>query len=327
MNEAELNLAGLPVLVAGGTGLLGSHVVENLIRRGARVRATWHERPPGVDQPGIEYVRYDLGHLNECLAACQGMQAAFLCSGIVGGSSSILGGTVAATRTLVMNTQLMEAAALQGVGHVGLVSSTTIYPLSDHPLEEIEGFAGEPFKDYFGLAWCNRSLEMTATFLHRRQAFKVAIIRPSAIYGPRDRFDNPQAHVLPSLITRVELGENPLVIWGDGSAVRDFVYVEDVAEALVNAVLFAADAEPINIGSGKPITIKETAKAVLTAAGKESVTLSFDPLKPTTIPYRSISIARARNKISYEPRHDLATGLGETIAWYRTNKAAMRAVV
>lgn len=327
MSAEELEVAGSPVLVAGGTGLLGSHVVEELLRRGARVRATWHERPIAVPLPGVEHVRYDLGRLEDCLAACAGMKAVFLCSGIVGGGPAILGATASATRTLVINTQLMEAAAAQGVTQVGLVSSTTVYPLATHPLDEAEAFAGEPFKDYFGVAWCNRSLEMTATFLHRRNAFQAAIIRPAAIYGPRDRFDNPQAHVLPSLIRRIESGEDPLVVWGDGTAVRDFVHAGDAARALVDAVVIAADAEPLNIGSGEPVTIRQAAQAVLVAADKPKVTLTFDPDKPTTIPYRAISIERARRRIGYAPARPLAAGLRETIAWYRQHQAPQRAAV
>lgn len=313
---------GLPVLVAGATGLLGSHVVEELAARGARVRATWHSRSPVVDHPGVEHVHCDLGRLDDCLSVCDGMAAVFMCSGIVGGGPTILGGTASATRTLVIGTQLLEAAAATaGTIRVGVVSSTTIYPLSGQTLDEEEGFAGEPFEDYFGLGWCNRAIEKTAEFLHRRKAIRAAIIRPTAIYGARDpRMGSPHAHVLPALIHRVESGETPLTVWGDGGAVRDFVHAQDVARALVDAVALVPDAVPINIGSERPVTIRQAAEAVLAATGRTAVPLSFDPSKPTTIPYRVVSTKRARERLGFVPRVSLEEGLGETVAWYRAQQ-------
>ncbi|CAO3362841.1 NAD-dependent epimerase/dehydratase family protein [Azospirillum melinis] len=319
------NYRGLPVLVAGATGLLGSHVAEELAARGAWVRATWHSRPPVVDRPGVEHVQCDLGRLDDCLSVCDGMAAVFMCSGIVGGGPAILGGTLSATRTLVLGTQLLEAAAAAGTAgetiRVGVVSSTTVYPLSGQALDEEEGFAGDPFEDYFGLGWCNRAIEKTAEFLHRRKAIRAAIIRPTAIYGARDpRMGSSHAHVLPALIHRVESGETPLTVWGDGGAVRDFVHARDVARALVDAVALAPDAVPINVGSECPVTIRQAAEAVLAATGRTEVPLSFDPSKPTTIPYRVVSTGRARARLGFVPRVGLEEGLRETVAWYRAQQ-------
>lgn len=314
---ANRALAGARVAVAGASGLLGSHVVEALADAGATVRGSCYRNSLAAGLPVREVHTCDLREPSSAARFVEGMDRLYICTGVVGGAELIGRSVAQVTQTLATAVQLMEAAALAGVERVGLVSSTTVYPPSAEPLVEEQGFAGDPFPSYFGLAWMNRSIEMVAAHLVRTGALSVAVIRPSSIYGPRDRF-GPGAHVIPGLIGRALAGEDPFVVWGDGAAVRDFVHAADVADGLVAAVERAADAEPINIASGRGVTVAELVAAVLHATGHRPGELVFDAGKPTTIPVRRISIERARRRLGFEPRVGLEQGLRDTVKWYRT---------
>lgn len=314
---ADRPLAGARVAVAGASGLLGSHLVEALAGAGAVVRGSCHRNPLAQGLPVREIHTCDLREPSAAARFVAGMDRLYICTGVVGGAGLIGHSVAQVTQTLATAVQLMEAAALAGVERVGLVSSTTVYPLSAEPLVEDQGFAGDPFPAYFGLAWMNRSIEMVAAHLVRAGALRVAVIRPSSIYGPRDRF-GPGAHVIPGLIGRALAGEDPFVVWGDGTAVRDFIHAADVASGLIAAVEQAADAQPINIASGRGVTVAELVAAVLRAAGHQPSELVFDSSKPTTIPIRRVSIECARRRLGFQPRFGLEEGLRDTVTWYRT---------
>ncbi|NYZ17509.1 NAD-dependent epimerase/dehydratase family protein [Azospirillum sp. RWY-5-1] len=307
---------GRTVAVAGASGLLGSHVATLLAARGARVRAARFRNPLPPELSGCEDFAGDLRDPEAAARFVAGAERLYICTGVVGGAGMIGRSVVQITQTLTTATQLMEAAALAGVPRAGLVSSTTVYPLADHPLTEEEGFVDPPFDGYFGLAWLNRALEKVAEHLVRTGALAVAVIRPTSIYGPNDRF-GAHAHVLPNLIDRALAGEDPFTVWGDGTAVRDFVHAADVARALVDAVEQAADARPFNIGSGQPVTIAEAVEAVLEAVAFRPSLLRFDAGKPTAIPVRRISIERARARLAYAPCFDLRHGLADVVRWRR----------
>ncbi len=316
MTVPRASLEGLRTAVAGASGLLGSHVAERLAAEGARVRVSRHRSPLPPGLSADETVEGDLRIPERAAAFVAGVDRLYLCTGVVGGAGVIGRSVAQVTQTLATAVQLLEAAALAGVPRVGVVSSTTVYPLADHPLVEEEAFGAEPFEGYFGPAWANRALEKVAEHLVRAGALAAAVIRPSSIYGPRDR-TGPGSHVIPGLIGRALDGEDPFVVWGDGTAVRDFVHADDVARALLDAVELAADARPLNVASGQPLTIAQTVAAVLEATGHRPSRLVFDADRPTTIPVRRVSIAAARARIGFVPRFDLAAGLRETVAWSR----------
>lgn len=312
-------LAGRRVAVAGASGLLGSHLVEQLAARGALLRVSRHRSPLAMTDESWEVVAGDLREPAAAAALVAGVERLYICTGVVGGAGMIGHSVQQVTQTLTTAVQLLEAAALAGVPKVGLVSSATVYPLASHPLREEDAFSGEPFDGYFGAAWTNRALEKVAEYLVRSGALRVAIIRPSSIYGPRDRF-GPGAHVIPGLIMRALAGEDPFTIWGDGTAIRDFVHVTDVARALIDATEQATDAQPLNIGSGEPVSIAELVSTVLDAVGHTPRQRLFDLSQPTTIPVRRLCIDQARRTLGFSPRIGLAEGLLDTVRWYRNHR-------
>jgi GDP-L-fucose synthase len=307
------------VLVTGGAGFVGSHLVEELLRQGAQVRVAVHRRPLSLRDDRIESMPADLAQPEDCRAAVRGVQFVFHAAGAVGaagvGADRVMSGI---TTNLVLTAQMLEAAMAAGVERFLLFGSSTGYPAADHPVKEEEMWAGPVHPAYLGYGWMRRYLERLAEYAAANSALKVALVRPTAVYGPRDNFDAQTSHVVPALIRRAVAGENPFVVWGTGDEVRDFLHVSDLARGCLLALEKHAACDPINLGYGRAVTVREVVGIILKAAGHEGAEVKFDAAKPATIPFRSVDTSKARRLLGFEPRVTLAEGLAETVRWHRS---------
>jgi len=307
------------VLVAGGTGFVGREFVEQLLAAGARVRVTRRRRPGPWADPAVEYLDGDLGDESFCRRACRGADLVVHAAGAV----SAAGVTVGAgpmdpiTTNLILTSRLLQAAWQERAGQFLLFSSSTGYPVAEHPVKEEEFWAGDTHPSYFGYGWMRRYFERLGEFVHQRSDTKVTIVRPTATYGRHDDFDPRTSHVVPALIRRAVARENPFVVWGRADVVRDFLHISDLVRGALLAVEKLPDCEPVNIGSGRPITIGEIVTATLSAAGHAEAQVVYDESKPTTIPYRLADTTKARARLDFTPAVDLDSGLADTVAWYR----------
>ena len=145
----------------------------------------------------------------------------------------------------------------------------------------------------------------------------MAIVRPCNVYGPWDNFDPENAMVIPSLMARIAQKETPLSVWGDGSAIRDFAYSDDVALGTIQALRYGTGGEFVNLGSGKGHTIREL---VETLNQFIEFRYEFDTSKPSGFPKRVMSIEKAREKINYDPQTSLRKGLNTTWEWFLSNR-------
>lgn len=311
------------VLVAGGTGLIGSHVLRELLHRGGdHLRSTQYQKPPVVVDDRITYVRADLTSREDCIAAVRGVDRLFVCAANTSGAAVMANNPVAhITTNLLINAQLFEAAANAGVRDLLFISSSSVYPPGPQKVKESEAFDGDPHETYFGVGWMKRYTEKLAAFYHQRYGMRVAIVRPSNTYGPHDKFDPERSHVLPALIRRAVAGEDPFTVWGDGSAVRDFIYVEDLARALVDVMDATDGLLTINIGSGRTVTIRECVELILRLTGRQSARVVYDTSKPTTIPARDLDLGRSRDLLGTTARVDFTEGLRRTIAWFTEQRS------
>ena len=313
-------LTGKKVLVAGASGLIGSHVVEALLEKGAHVVGTLHRSPAVVDDPRVEYRTVDLATVEGCRAAAEGCQVVVMAAADTSGAYMMRNDPVVhVTGNGVLNSYLIDASWRAGAERVLFVSTTTVYPDVDYEVQEEEGFRGDPHPIYFGVGWMKRYVEKLLAFYQQRLGLQPVILRPTNIYGPRDTFDWERSHVLPALIRRALETEGSLEVWGDGSAVRDFLYVDDFVDGLIVSLEECADGQPINMGSGEPVTIADSARAILRLCGRDAADLVFAPDKPTTIPKRVVDLTRARARLRWAPRVSFEEGLRRTIAWYREN--------
>ncbi|MBI4061190.1 MAG: NAD-dependent epimerase/dehydratase family protein [Elusimicrobia bacterium] len=315
------------VLVTGGGGFIGSHVVERLVlgRRDVRVTVAARMTPENKRNLAavigkIRVVRADLRDLAACRRACRGQDIVLNLAGVVGGvgyNSRHHGSLFRDNMTLQLN--VLEAARLERAARVLVVSTACVYPrVCTIPTPETEGFLDEPEPMNRGYGWAKRMGEYAGRAYAREYGMSIAIARPYNAYGPRDHFEPEKSHVIAALVRRVCRGENPLKVWGDGKVTRAFLYVEDFARGLLDVAEKYPKADPVNIGSSKEVTIKDLAKAVLRAAGRDA-RLVFDPSKPAGQPRRACDTAKSRRVLDFTAKVSLDEGLRRTVAWYREN--------
>ncbi len=318
---------GKKVLVTGGTGFIGSHVVELLVAAGARttVAARMSDENKGnlkAVAKKIKLLKGDLGDPKFCRKACKGQDVVLNMAAVVGGvgwNSVHPGSLFRDNMTLQVN--VLEAARLEKVKRYLVVSTACVYPRDCAiPTPESEGFRDEPELTNRGYGWAKRMGEYIGRAYAEEYGMSIAIVRPYNAYGPRDHYDHAKSHVIAALVRRVCEGESPLKVWGDGTSTRAFLYVEDFARGILDVAEKYPKADPVNIGSSDEISVADLARAVLKAAGRTDVKLVFDETKPSGQPRRSCDTAKSEKVLGFKARVSLDEGLRKTVAWYRENR-------
>jgi GDP-L-fucose synthase len=303
-------------LVTGGAGFIGTHLANALLEQGGRVRLALHQRASIVRDPRIEIVRADLTRQEDCLKAMRGVDLVFhaagASSGVGAGADQAMAGI---TTNLNLTAQVLQAAWTAGVERILIFSSSTVYPARDHPVREDEA-EGDPHPSYLGYGRMRRYFEHLAEFVASRSGVKVALVRPTAVYGPHDNFDPVTSHVVAALVRRAVAKLDPFEVWGTGDEVRDFLHVEDFARGCLLTMEKHAACDPINIGYGTPVTIRRVVEIILAAAGHGNADVRFDASKPTTIPVRLVDTSKARRLLGFEPRISIESGLTDLVRWY-----------
>jgi GDP-L-fucose synthase len=307
-------LRGKNALVTGGTGLIGRQVVAMLCDAGAHVKIV------SLDKVNVDaratHVLGDLTEFSFCREATKDMDFVFHMAGIKG-SIDVTKSKPASffVPLLMFNTNVLEACRVNKVEKVVYTSSIGAYASAEVFVEGRDE-DGPPMDMFPG--WAKRMAEMQAKAYQIQYGMEnIAIVRPCNVYGPGDNFDPKNAMVIPTLMWRIYNQENPVVVWGDGSAVRDFAYSRDVAEGVVLALHHGTRGSYVNLGSGKGVSIKEL---VETLRSFIDFNYTFDATKPSGFPKRVMDVSRAREWIGYEPATPLRDGLQETWAWFLKNQ-------
>lgn len=308
------------VLVTGGTGLIGSPLVALLLEAGARVRVASLDAPP-AGRPPFEFLQGDLTDPEFCRRVTTGRELVFHLAGIKG--SVGVGRSRAASffiPTLLMNTQMMEAARAAGVERYLYTSSIAVYQPASVFVED-RAWDGPPHPTDRFAAWAKRMGELQAeAYLEEFGWSQVAIVRPANVYGPRDNFDPATAMVIPALVARAVSGENPLVVWGDGSAARDFIFSRDCAEGMLLALERAAGCIPVNLGSGRAASVREVVDTICSLLD-DPPEVVWNRHAPVGNDTRLMDTGRSRDLLGFEARTSLGDGIRETLEWYRGNVA------
>ena len=270
-----------------------------------------------IDDERVEILSANLMKEQDCFKAVKGVDCVFHAAGAVGSAAVKVDkamGTI--TANLVLTALMLQAAWAEGVKRFLLFGSSTGYPVADYPIKEEEMWNAPPYQGYFGYGWMRRYLERLGEFVHSQSEMKIALVRPTAVYGRRDNFDPDSSHVIPALIRRAVAKENPFEVWGSGDVVRDFLHVSDLARGCLLMLQKYAECDSVNIGYGRGVTIKEIAHLVLEAAGHKKAKVLFNTSKPTAIPIRLVDTAKAREVLGFEPKITLKDGIRDTVDWY-----------
>ncbi len=297
------------VWVTGGKGFLGRRISEALGRR-AHVA-------PGRDEVDL----LDAIQVRDFLAS-RPVAAIVHAAGFVGGIGLHRAhpGRVA-LENLRMGLNVLDAAAKRRGVRVCIVSTVCAYPESAPvPTPESAIFDGYPAEDtaHYGLA--KRALLTVADGLRREFGLPYSYVIPTNLYGPGDHFDEARSHVVPALIRRAiearAAGARTLTVWGDGTPTRDLLFVDDAARGIVAALEPEADGEVFNLGSGREVTIRELAEAIVEIVGFEGE-IVWDPTKPGGAKRRALDPAKAARILGFGASVGLREGLRRTVDWYR----------
>ncbi|MDH3502910.1 MAG: NAD(P)-dependent oxidoreductase [Nitrospirota bacterium] len=302
---------GKSVLVTGGSGLIGRKIVSRLIEAGASVRSVSLDEIQVEDK--VEYVKGDLCDFGFCQRMVKDMDCVFHVAGIKG-SIEVTKSKPASffVPLLMMNTNMLEACRLNKVERVVYTSSIGAYP-SAEIFKEQEGEDEGPPMDMFP-GWAKRMAELQVRAYQIQYGLKhYAVVRPCNVYGPGDNFDPANAMVIPTLMRRIFSKEDPVVIWGDGTAIRDFAYSGDVADGVILALYHGTGGRYVNLGSGIGYTIKGLVEALQSVVPFRA---QFDHTKPTGFPRRVMDISLAKHLLGYAPQVSLQEGLQHTWDWY-----------
>lgn len=316
MLKAEIlqSFSGKSALVTGGTGLIGRQVVRLLEEAGAAIRIVSLDRVTVSSR--AEHVQGDLCDFATCRDLTKDIDFVFHLAGIKG-SVEVTKAKPASffVPLLMMNTNLLEACRLNQVRKIVYTSSIGAYS-SAEVFKEGENESAAPMDMFPG--WAKRMAEMQI------QAYRIqyglgnfAVVRPCNVYGPGDNFDPKNAMVIPTLMWRVLNREDPVLVWGDGSAIRDFAYSRDVAEGILLALHHGTQGQYVNLGSGLGVTIRELVETMCRVV---PFNYAFDANKPAGFRRRIMDISRAREWLGYDPSTSLYDGLKETWEWFLQNK-------
>lgn len=307
------------VLVAGGTGLIGRPLVQMLVDRGAQIRIASLDNGDRA-HPKVEYRSCDLTYLETCLWVCADMDIVFnlLCTK---GSPKTAAMKPASyfVPMIMYNTNLMEAARRCNVKSFLFTSSNCVYPPAE-VFYENDPLEGPYSPNDPGAARAKRAGEYQAkAYAIEYDWDNISIVRPANVYGPYDNFNPFNSMVVPSLIKKVAKANEEIDVWGDGSAIRDFIYTDDVARGMLLAVEKQLGPDsPINLGSGTGVTIKQLVETIVKISGKK-LEIIWDTSKPSGDKKRLFDTTQAK-KFGFAPQVSLEEGLKITYNWYLENE-------
>ncbi len=306
-----MDLRNQKILVTGAHGFLGGHVLKELAARGVS--------PENIYAPTAEEL--DLRERENCRKAVAGRDLVIHLAAKVGGIGFNLDkpGELFYDN-LIMGVELMEAARQAGVKKfVGLATICAYPKLAPVPFREEDLWNGYPEETNAPYGLAKKMLLVQAQAYRQQYGFDAVTLFPVNLYGPGDNFNSASSHVIPALIRKIahakEKGEEFIEAWGTGKATREFLYVEDAARGIVLAAEKYDKSEPVNLGSGMEISIKDLVATICRLMDFKGE-IVWDNSKPDGQPRRRLDVSRAEAEFGFKAEMDFEAGLRKTIDWY-----------
>ncbi|MEX1013845.1 MAG: GDP-L-fucose synthase [Candidatus Paceibacterota bacterium] len=302
------------ILVTGGAGFLGSFLLEELKKKGAEEKNIIVPRSKD----------YDLRKMDDCKKVVEGVDVVIHLAAKVGG--------IGLNRkkpgelfydNAIMGIQLMEAARVAGVEKFVTVGTICAYPkFTEVPFKEEDLWKGYPEETNAPYGIAKKALLVQGQAYRDQYDFNAIYLLPVNLYGPRDNFNPESSHVIPALIKKIydakKEGKDKIVAWGTGEPTREFLYVEDAAKGIVLATEKYNKPDPVNLGSGMEISIKDLLKTIAEIMNFEGE-IEWDTTKPDGQPRRCLDVSKAKEEFGFQAQTDFRKGLEETINWYINN--------
>jgi GDP-L-fucose synthase len=303
------------IVITGGAGFLGGYVTEGLRKRGCK----------NILVPKIE--DYDLVNISDIKRMYDDMKP-----DIVIHLAAVVGG-IGANRehpgeffykNLMMGVQLIEQARLRGIEKFVALGTICAYPkFTPVPFKEEDLWNGYPEETNAPYGLAKKMLLVQSQAYRAQYGFNSIFLLPVNLYGPGDNFDPASSHVIPALIKKcvdaIEEKKNYIECWGTGEVSREFIYAADAAEGILLATEHYNGAEPVNIGAGFEITIKELVEKIARLTGFEGE-VRWDSSKPDGQPRRKLNVSRAKKLFGFEAKTNFEEGLKATIEWYKKSR-------
>ena len=322
---AENFWAGKRAIVTGGAGFLGSFVTEQLRQRGAQdIFIPRIEQYNLIERPGIDAMYAD---------ALKGLDPGNV---VLIHLAANVGG-IGANRehpadffydNIMMGTQLMHQAYKNGVGKFVAIGTVCAYPkFTPVPFKEADLWNGYPEETNAPYGLAKKMMLVQAQAYREQYGFNAIFLLPVNLYGPRDNFNLQTSHVIPALIRKAlearDRGDKELQVWGDGSPTREFLYVEDAAAGIIAAAEKYNGPEPVNLGSGYEISIKDLAEMIVTLTGFPGK-LAWQTDKPNGQPRRGLDVSRAKEYFGWSAQVPFEEGMRRTIEWSKEKREKIR---
>lgn len=307
-----MSLKNKKILVTGGHGFLGSHLVRLL-------------KDMGIEDVAVPSSKeYDLRRRENCRKVVTGVDVVVHLAAHVGGIGLNLERPAELLfDNVLMGCQLMEEARLAGVEKFLTLGTVCSYPKhTPVPFKEEYLWSGYPEETNAPYGIAKKLLLVQSQAYRQQYGFNAVYLISANLYGPGDNFDPGSSHVIPALIRKTfdaKLGNRDhIVVWGDGTPTREFLHARDAARAILLALERYDKGEPVNVGTGSEISIRDLAELVIKKVGFEGC-IKWDTSKPNGQPRRQLDISRAKTELGYEPKIPLEEGLEDTIQWYQQN--------
>jgi GDP-L-fucose synthase len=310
---------GTRTLVTGGSGFLGRVVVAKLQARGAKV----------IAPPSAAFDLTDADAADALFAEAAPEIVVHLAARVGGIGFNQVAPADLYLSNLLMGTHVIEAARRHDTAKTVLVGTVCSYPkLTPVPFQEGSLWDGYPEETNAPYGVAKKALLVHAQVNRAQYGQRSAFLIPTNLYGPGDKFHPTVSHVIPALIKKcveaVEQGHDKIDVWGTGRATREYLYVDDAAEGIVLAAQLLHDPEPVNLGTDREVSIRETVEHIARLTGFEGE-LRWDPTKPDGQPRRRVDASRAEELLGWRATTPFDEGLARTIEWYVDHRAEAEA--
>jgi len=315
-----MELKNKRILLTGGSGFLGRYVLSKLIEKGIKVKDIFIPRSGD----------YNLTKIDNVIRVLKDSDP-----NVIIHLAAVVGGIGANKehpgeffyKNLIMGTQLIEQARLRQIEKFVAIGTICAYPkFTPVPFKEEDLWNGYPEETNAPYGLAKKMMLVQSQAYRQEYGFNSIYLLPVNLYGPNDNFDLESSHVVPAMIRKFsearDRNEDKVIMWGTGKASREFLYVEDAAEGIVLATEKYESENPVNLGSGMEITIKDLAEKIRVMTNFKGKII-WDTSKPDGQPRRCLDVSKAKEKFGFEAKTGFDEGLRKTIKWYEENKSTV----